>query len=100
MGIEETVVVQERFEAAQEINVIWCYLDEILSHFSYKIKAIQILEIFAIIRMTFAENVKPMIVNSTNAKTIEKLYKTPYIEEWKGRKIQLFVCCCFLILFK
>jgi len=42
--------------------------------------------------MTFMENnVKPMIVNSTNAKTIEKLYKTPYIEEWQGRKIQLFV---------
>jgi hypothetical protein len=42
--------------------------------------------------MRFQEqNAKPMIVNSTNAKTIEKLYKTPYIEEWKGRKIQLFV---------
>lgn len=40
--------------------------------------------------MTFAENVKPMIVNSTNAKTIEKIYKTPYIEEWAGHKIQLF----------
>jgi hypothetical protein len=40
--------------------------------------------------MTFMENVKPMIVNSTNAKTIQKLYKTPYIEEWSGRKIQLF----------
>lgn len=41
--------------------------------------------------MTFVENVKPMIVNSTNAKTIQKLYKTPYIEEWQGRKIQIFV---------
>lgn len=41
--------------------------------------------------MDFMENVKPMIVNSTNAKAIEKLYKTPYIEEWHGRKIQLFV---------
>ena len=42
--------------------------------------------------MRFKEpNIKPMIVNSTNAKTIEKLYKTPYIEEWAGRKIQLFV---------
>ena len=38
--------------------------------------------------MSFIENVKPMIVNSTNAKTIQKLYKTPYIEEWQGRKIQ------------
>lgn len=41
--------------------------------------------------MTFIEPQKPMIVNATNAKTIEKLYKTPYIEEWAGKKIQLFV---------
>jgi hypothetical protein len=42
--------------------------------------------------ITFMEkDIKPMIVNSTNAKTIEKLYKSPYIEEWSGRKIQLFV---------
>jgi hypothetical protein len=41
--------------------------------------------------MTFMEPQKPMIVNSTNAKTIEKLYGTPYIEEWHSRKIQLFV---------
>ena len=41
--------------------------------------------------MRFQEQIKPMIVNSTNAKTIQKLYKTPYIEEWSGRKIQLFV---------
>lgn len=42
--------------------------------------------------MTFVEkDVKPMIVNSTNAKTIEKLYKTPYIEEWAGKKIELYV---------
>lgn len=43
--------------------------------------------------MTFADppGTKPMIVNSTNAKTIEKLYNTPYIEEWTGRKIELFV---------
>ncbi len=41
--------------------------------------------------MTFIEPQKPMIVNATNAKTIEKLYKTPYIEEWAGQKIQLFV---------
>ncbi len=41
--------------------------------------------------MRFAEpGVKPMIVNTTNAKTISKIYKTPYIEEWAGKKIQLF----------
>lgn len=35
-------------------------------------------------------SIKPMILNSTNCKTITKLYKTPYIEEWSGRKIQIF----------
>ena len=37
------------------------------------------------------KDIKPLILNSTNAKTIQKLYKTPYIEEWQGRKIQLYV---------
>lgn len=34
--------------------------------------------------------VKPMICNKTNAKTITKIHKTPYIEEWPGKKIQLY----------
>ena len=38
----------------------------------------------------FAEKQKPMIVNATNAKTITKLYKSPYIEDWHGRKIQIY----------
>ncbi len=38
----------------------------------------------------FVENVKPMILNATNNKTIAKLFKTPYIEEWSGRKIQVY----------
>lgn len=41
--------------------------------------------------MRFMENVKPMVLNATNSKTIAKLFKTPYIEEWAGRKIQLYV---------
>lgn len=41
--------------------------------------------------MTFMENVKPMVLNATNSKTITKLLKTPYIEEWAGRKIQIYV---------
>lgn len=41
--------------------------------------------------MYFVEGVKPMIVNSTNAKTIQKLYRSPYIEEWAGRKVQIYV---------
>jgi Zn finger protein HypA/HybF involved in hydrogenase expression len=38
----------------------------------------------------FVEGAKPMIVNATNAKIITKLYKTPYIEEWEGKKIQVY----------
>lgn len=41
--------------------------------------------------MRFVEDVKPMVLNATNSKTITKLFKTPYIEEWAGRKIQLYV---------
>ncbi len=33
---------------------------------------------------------KPMILNRTNSKTIEKIY-SPWIEDWIGCKIQLFV---------
>lgn len=39
---------------------------------------------------TFVENSKPMILNNTNCKTISKMYKTPYIENWSGRKIQIY----------
>lgn len=39
----------------------------------------------------FKDKVKPMILNVTNAKTIAKIYSTPYIEEWVGKKIQLYV---------
>lgn len=35
-------------------------------------------------------NIKPMIINATNAKTIAKLFKTPYIEEWQNKKIQIY----------
>lgn len=41
--------------------------------------------------MRFTEKVKPMIVNATNAKTMERLFATPYIEDWKGRKIALYI---------
>ena len=39
----------------------------------------------------FAENVKPMILNATNMKTITSLLGTPYIEDWSGKKIQIGV---------
>jgi hypothetical protein len=38
----------------------------------------------------FNEDYKPMIVNATNAKTIAKVHKTPYVEEWVGKKIQIY----------
>ena len=41
--------------------------------------------------ISFVENQKPMIINVTNARIIQKIYKTPYIEEWAGKKIQLYI---------
>lgn len=38
----------------------------------------------------FAEGCKPMILNKTNMKAIEKLYGTPFIEEWVGKRIQVY----------
>jgi hypothetical protein len=34
---------------------------------------------------------KPMIVNSTNAKNISKALNSPYIEDWVGKEITLYV---------
>jgi len=39
----------------------------------------------------FKEDQKPLIMNVTNSKQIEKIYGTPYIEEWIGKKIQLYI---------
>ena len=40
----------------------------------------------------FAEkNLKPLIMNATNCKAMTKLYKTPYIENWVGKKIVMHV---------
>ena len=39
----------------------------------------------------FLEDEKPMILNRTNCKTIAKMFGTPYIEEWAGRKISVYV---------
>lgn len=36
------------------------------------------------------ENEKPMICNVTNAKAIEKVTGTPYIENWCGKRITLY----------
>lgn len=39
----------------------------------------------------FMENVKPMILNTTNAKAISKVAKSNYIEQWSGVQIQIYV---------
>jgi len=39
----------------------------------------------------FQETDKPMILNRTNARTIEKLAATPFIEDWPGTRLQLYV---------
>lgn len=36
-------------------------------------------------------NLKPMILNATNMKTLEKLFRSKYIEDWASRKIQIGV---------
>ncbi|MGN1200887.1 MAG: hypothetical protein ACI4R8_01295 [Candidatus Caccovivens sp.] len=38
----------------------------------------------------FNEYEKPMILNTTNATAIATIYDTPYVEEWVGKKIQLY----------
>lgn len=35
--------------------------------------------------------VKPMVLNKTNCKTIEKIYETGDVDEWVGKRITIFV---------
>ena len=37
------------------------------------------------------KDIQPMILNVTNAKQIERIYDTPYIEDWSGKRIQLYI---------
>lgn len=39
----------------------------------------------------FVEDIKPLILNKTNADAIAKVWGTPYIEDWANRKITLKV---------
>ena len=41
--------------------------------------------------LRFHENVKPMIMNRTNCKIIDKVYGSPSIEDWVDKSIQLYV---------
>ncbi len=36
------------------------------------------------------KNEKPFILNRTNCKTLTKVFSTPYIEGWKGKRIIVF----------
>lgn len=37
------------------------------------------------------ENQKPMILNRTNMKTLTRLFKSPYIEDWAGKRVKIVV---------
>lgn len=39
----------------------------------------------------FVEPLKPMILNVTRSKAIEKVAGSPYFEDWKGVRIQLYI---------
>ena len=41
--------------------------------------------------VAYLDGHKPFIINSTNAKTITKIYNSPFIEDWKDKQITLFV---------
>lgn len=41
--------------------------------------------------MYFEGDVKPLILNSTNMTAIEKATGSPYMDEWVGKKLQLYV---------
>lgn len=41
--------------------------------------------------MTFKEDYKPMILNATNFKAIQKAHNSPFLEDWIGKKIAIYV---------
>lgn len=34
---------------------------------------------------------KPMILNATNKKKLERIFKTPYIEDWPGKRFTVYI---------
>ena len=42
-------------------------------------------------RVAYLKGQKPLILNTTNSRMIEKIHGTPYIEDWKGKAITLYV---------
>ena len=41
--------------------------------------------------VAYLKDQKPLILNRTNCKTITNIYKTPFIEHWRGKSITLYV---------
>jgi len=39
----------------------------------------------------YLKECKPMILNATNQKTIQKLFNSPFIERWAGNRMTLYV---------
>jgi hypothetical protein len=39
----------------------------------------------------YLKECKPMILNATNQKTIQKLFNSPFIEKWSGGRMTLYV---------
>jgi len=41
--------------------------------------------------VAYLKGQKPIILNRTNCKIITKIYNTPFIEDWAGKKITIYV---------
>jgi hypothetical protein len=39
----------------------------------------------------FKEGIKPWVVNATNGNVLKKLAQSPFIEDWKGLRIELYI---------
>lgn len=37
------------------------------------------------------ENHKPFVLNKTNCKSLEKIFGSPYVEDWKNKKVTVYV---------
>lgn len=43
-----------------------------------------------VLPVLYVKDEKPMILNKTNAKTIAKVCASDFVEDWKGKKIQIY----------
>ena len=42
-------------------------------------------------KVMYLKGHKPMILNTTNSRIIEQIYDTPYIEDWSGKVITIYI---------